>query len=252
MSPRVRTAIIPPAHPPHSVGVPVNIHHWDDISFLHWPFDPADVTPLLPEEVDVLTLEGKAWVGVTPFFIRVRPPGSPVVPPGWSFPETNVRTYVAGPDGRQGLWFLHMEVPARWFVAVLRSVGLPYVRRQMTVDAAEAISYRSEAGGSGEGGHDIRVRPGAALDPPAGGERERFLTAWWGAYHRRASALLFTPVDHPSWPLHAADLEACEVDGLFSAVGLPVPTGPPVVHYSPGVRVRVGRPQLVQRVRSAP
>ena len=114
-----------PAGPPHRVRLPVNIHHWERISFLHWPISAAELAPLLPDGTEVLTHEGTAWVTVTPFFIRVRPPGSPVVPPGWAFPETNLRTYIAGPGGRQGLWFLHMEVTALWFVAALRTIGLP-------------------------------------------------------------------------------------------------------------------------------
>lgn len=71
--------------------MPVNIHHWDHISFLHWPFEPQQITRLLPAGLTPVTWEGAAWAGVTPFFIRVRPPGVPVVPPRWSFPETNLR-----------------------------------------------------------------------------------------------------------------------------------------------------------------
>jgi len=236
----------PPPEAPHRVCVPVNIHHWDNISFLHWPFDADDIAPLIPEETTVLTHGGKAWVSVTPFFIRVRPPGVPVIPPGWSFPETNVRTYVAGPDGREGLWFLRMEVTAAWFVATLRATGLPYVRQRMTVDAGnQRMAYASKPRGRpSEGGHDIVVQPGEQLDPPEGGPRDRFLTARWGAFHRRAGMLLFTPVEHPPWTLYASSAETCEVDALFRDTGLPTPVGPPVVHYSPGVKVKVGPPQL--------
>lgn len=238
----------PPAEAPHRVRVPVNIHRWDGISFLHWGFDPADVAALVPDELTVLTADGRAWVGMTPFFIRVRPPGVPVVPPGWAFPETNLRTYVAGPDGREGLWFLRMEVTAAWFVATLRALGLPYFRQRMSVegDAGEGIRYRSAPrDSSGEGGHDVTVLPGERLDPPEGGPRDRFLTARWGAYHRRASVLLHTPVEHPPWVLHRAEVGACQVDDLFRAAGLPAPVGLPVAHWSPGVTVKVGVPRLV-------
>jgi uncharacterized protein len=237
----------PPVSAPHQVRLPVNVHHWENISFLHWPFDPADIAPLVPDRTAVLTLDGKAWVGVTPFVMKVRPPGVPVVPPGWAFPETNMRTYVSGPDGREGLWFLHMEVTAAWFVATLRSLGLPYVRQRMTVDAGpDRITYRSKPRGRRSGGHDIVVRFGAELDPPHGQPRDRFLTARWGAYHRRGPLLLYTPVTHPPWPLRTGTAETCEVDGLFRAAGLPAPAGPPVVHFSRGVKVKVGRPQIVR------
>lgn len=247
MSETSSDAPTPPASPPHRVRVPVNVHHWENISFLHWPFDPGDVGPLVPDRTTVLTANGASWVGVTPFFIRVRPAGSPVVPPGWAFPETNLRTYVAGPDGREGLCFLRMEVTARWFVATMRAVGLPYVRQRMTVhvDDDHVVYASRPRRGSSAGGHDIVVRPGEPLDPPSGGPLERFLTARWAAYHRRGPVLLYTPVDHPPWRLRTAHVDRCRVDGLFAAAGLPAPAGAPVAHYSPGVTAKVGRPRPV-------
>ena len=228
--------------------MPVNIHHWDDIAFLHWPFAPADIAHLVPDRMAVLTYDGTAWVSVTPFFIRVRPPGVPVVPPRWAFPETNVRTYVAGPDSRQGLWFVRMEVTALWFVATLRAFGLPYFRQRMSVDVREerAVYSSQPQQSSSGGGHHIVVRPGADLRPAEGGPWERFVTARWGAFHRRGPLLLYTPVEHPPWRLRAAEVQNCSVDALFHAAGLPAPVGPPIAQFSPGVRVKVGVPQVVR------
>ena len=229
------------------MSVPVNVHHWDDISFLHWPVEPSSVARLIPAGLEVLTVDGSAWVGVTPFSIRVRPFGIPFVLPGFAFPETNVRTYVVGPDGTQGIWFLHMEVPAAWFVATLRVIGLPYTRREMSIDrTGGAIRYRSRSTGGSTGGHDIVVRPGPALDPPWGGPVERFLTARWHAYHRLGPMLLRTPVEHQPWQLSGATAEVCDVGDLLRAGGLAIPDGPPLVHHSPGVVVRVGRPSIVR------
>jgi uncharacterized protein YqjF (DUF2071 family) len=203
---------------------------------------------LVPQETEVLTYEGAAWVSVTPFFIRVRPPVVPIVPPGWAFPETNVRTYVTTPDGREGLWFLRMEVTALWFVATLRALGLPYFRQRMTVDVSgDRVTYISQPRSAcGAGRHNIVVKAGKDLDPPAGGPRDRFLTARWGAYHRAARMLLYTPVEHAPWPLRTAVVETCEIKGLFRSAGLPMPSGPPLAHFSRGVTVRVGRPQIAR------
>lgn len=241
---------VPPAAPPHRVGLPVNIHHWDDISFLHWPFEPRHITRLLPAELRPATWDGAAWVSVTPFFIAVRPPGIPFIPPRWAFPETNVRTYVTGPDGREGLWFLHMEVTALWFVATMRALGLPYVRRRMSVKVDPGRNvYEStprHAGSSSQGGYRIAVRQGQPVRPTSGGPFERFLTARWAAYHRQGRLLLYTPVEHPPWSLRHGEVEACEVASLFHAAGLRPPVAPPVCHVSSGVVVKVGPPQRVR------
>ena len=70
-----------------------------------------------------------------PFVMVVKPPRFGVIPWISTFPETNVRTYVVGPDGRPDVWFLRMNVTALWFVITLRAIGLPYVHHTMTVEA---------------------------------------------------------------------------------------------------------------------
>ena len=232
------------------VRLPVNVHRWDDISFLHWSFEPEVVQRLLPDGVRVLPFDGAAWVGVTPFSIRVRPLGIPLDLPRSAFPETNVRTYVAGPDGRQGVAFLRMEVPALWFVATLRSIGLPYVLQAMTVERSGGlVSYRSRPrSAAGAGGHEIVVRPDRVLPRPHG-DLDRFLTARWSAFHAVGPVLLRTAVEHPPWSLWTATVERCEVGDLLRAAGLPPPPGPPVAHWSPGVTVKVGRPVIVRPAR---
>ena len=236
----------PPAAPPYRVGVPVNVHHWDNIAFLHWRFPPEVVASLVPPETQVLTFDGAAWVSVTPFFIRVRPFGIPTVPPRFAFPETNVRTYVTTPNGAEGLWFLRMEVTALWFVATLRALGLPYFRQQMSVHlGADRITYvSSPRTASSGGGHHIVVEPAQELDPSSGDPRDRFLTARWGAYHRVGPVLLYTRVEHPPWPLRAAAVDRWTTGDLFRSAGLPAPTEPPVAHFSQGVTVKVGRPRV--------
>ena len=245
--PRSREGGAPPAVAPHRVLLPVNIHHWGDIAFLHWSFDPQAVAALVPEPLRVLTRGGRAWVSVTPFFMQVRPPGLPVVPPRWAFPETNVRTYVTSPDGTEGLWFLRMEVTALWFVATLRALGLPYFRQRMSMDSTgDRITYTSRPRSSaGRGGHDIVVTPGETLLPDEERALDRFVTARWGAYHRRGPLLMYTPVEHQRWPLQAGEAATHIVDDLFRSAGLGVPSGPPLVHFSKGVTVKVGRPRIV-------
>ncbi len=233
---------------PHRVTIPVNLHRWEDIAFLHWPVPPASLAPLLPGGARALVHEGSAWVTMTPFRIHVQPPLIRLPTRLSVFPETNLRTYIAGPDGRQGLWFLHMEVTSAWFVAALRAIGLPYTRRRMRIDQREgALRYRSWSSGTNRQNHDVRVRPTQPLHPAHGDALTRFLTARWAAYHRRGPLLMRTPVEHPPWALQAAEVEHCEVAGLFSAARLPSPSGPALAHFSRGVPVRVGPPAIVRR-----
>ncbi|MGI9644324.1 MAG: DUF2071 domain-containing protein, partial [Ilumatobacteraceae bacterium] len=68
---------------------------WTDLAYFHWPYDPADVQPLLPPGVRVDTFDGNAWVGLIPFVMRdVRLGPSPAVPDLGTCVEINVRTDV--------------------------------------------------------------------------------------------------------------------------------------------------------------
>src|SRR5690348_3722028 len=73
------------------------------------------------------------------------------------------------------------------------------------------------------GGHHIVVSPGDELHPVQGGPWDRFVTARWGAFHRRGPLPLYTPVEHRPWPLRAAQVLVCSVDAVFRDAGLPAP-----------------------------
>jgi hypothetical protein len=87
--------------------------------------------------------------------------------------------------------------------------------------------------------------PGAVGDPIAPGavsEREHFLTARWTLFSAAAGRPVSARACHQPWPLHRATAEVLD-DGLVAAAGLPAPRGAPLVHYSPGVDVAIGRPE---------
>src|ERR671932_566151 len=107
---RCRGARVSGRLPDQRVRWPVVCQRWVTMTFLHWAYDPAAVQRLLPPGLEVDTHDGAAWVSLTPFVMRdFRPPCAPAVPGLSHFPETNLRTYVRGPEGGDGLWFLSLE-----------------------------------------------------------------------------------------------------------------------------------------------
>jgi uncharacterized protein YqjF (DUF2071 family) len=164
-----------------------------------------------------------------------------------TFPETNLRTYVLGPDGRQGLWFLSIDVASAAMAAVTRALsGAPYHLADLSITGEG--THWCYAGTRRGGGptYRLRVHIGHPLVP---GARDIWLTSRWRAYTRHLGGLLVTPVHHEPWPLAEATVEELTQD-LTDSVGLPPPEDAPVVHYSSGVRqVRLGvsRPPLPAR-----
>src|SRR2546423_7112364 len=83
---------------------------WESLTFLHWRWDARRMQSLLPAGLTVDTFDGSAWLGLTPFFVRdLHTPYIGPLPWISHFPETNLRTYVRGPDGHRGIWFFSLE-----------------------------------------------------------------------------------------------------------------------------------------------
>src|SRR3954451_11207249 len=146
--------------PPEPVTRPVMRHRWDSMTFIHWPYDVADVQRHLPRGLEVEPWEGKAWVGLVPFEMHLGGPAGPLLS---TFPETNVRTYVVGPDGRPGVWFFSLDAGSLLAVTAARAtLGLPYQWARMSVDEEpHGVRYRSAGRrrGVAPSRYDISVRP---------------------------------------------------------------------------------------------
>ncbi|PWI10518.1 hypothetical protein DIZ27_11035 [Streptomyces sp. NWU339] len=215
---------------------------WLTQTFVHWPFRPEAVQALLPEELVVDEYDGAAWVGLTPFVMAdVRLPGVPAALIGLpTFAETNLRTYVRHRDGRDGLWFLSIEV-AFPLMLVARAIGAPYNPGSLSVSTdGDAVAY-SGTRGNRDASYRVLVRRGEPVEPT---ERDVWLTSRWRAYTRRLGMLWETPVEHEPWPLAGAAVDVLE-ETLTTAADLgEAPLGEPVVHFSEGVRhVRLGLPR---------
>jgi hypothetical protein len=216
---------------------------WSCISFLHWSYEPAVLWQLLPYRLRPQTFDGRAWVGVTPFLLEdLRTPVAPALPWFTSFPETNVRTYVVGPDGREGLWFFSLDAARLEPVLVARSTyALPYMWSAMTVERDGAIvRYRSRRRWPGPtpATSAITVEVGDPLGRGELGEFDHYLTARWQLYTTLGPLLARSNVEHEPWPLHRAVVRELE-SNLLTAAGLPAPEGEPLVHWSPGVHTRI-------------
>lgn len=231
-----------PSTCPNPVDAPVMMHRWHNLTFLHWSFDPEIVQRLLPDGLTVETYGDRAWVGLVPFEMRVWRPPIPVVPWVGRFHETNVRTYVTGPDGSSGVWFFSLDAARLGVVVVARTTyHVPYMWSLMKVNRrGKTVEYTTRRiGPTGRGAQSrVHVIPGDRYQEDELCEFDHFLTARWQLFGYARNGLLQAYADHPRWELHRATLERCD-DELVMAAGLPKPEVEPIVHYSPGVDVRI-------------
>jgi uncharacterized protein YqjF (DUF2071 family) len=236
--------------PPRAVLHPVMRHWWECLSFVHWPMEPADVARRLPEGLEVDAFHGAAWVGLVLFRLTVALPRVPPAPWLSTFLETNVRTYVRGPDSRRGIWFLSLDAARLAAVVVARrTYRLPYVWSSLRLDrSGSEVRYRGTRRGPAlpPAAYDLTVTIGGRVEGPDLSTLARFLTSRWTMYApaRRAHGFEVTDVDHPPWPLWHG--QASNVDeSLFAAAGLARPSEAPTVHFSPGVNVLLARPRTI-------
>ena len=209
---------------------------WKRLTFLHWPYDPALVRPLLPGGLELDTFDDAAWIGLVPFEIH-NFPGIP------HFPETNVRTYVVGPDGSRAVWFFSLDAARLVAVTGARvTYGLPYFWSKMRVTSENgAVRYgsRRKWPHSPKASSDILVKPGDRFRPEELGDRDHFLTARYRLYSMLRGRLGYAQIEHEPWPLARASL--LELDQtLIETSGLATPRGAPLVHYCEALNVRIG------------
>jgi uncharacterized protein len=247
---------------------------WYNVTQIHWRYEPSVVQALLPKGFTVDTYDGSAWVGLIPFEMRrIRLPFGPNG--GLSagrfstFPETNVRTYIVDRQGRRAVWFFSLDINRVAPTVFARiGYGLPYCTATMSIQTTlaatniapevtvrlgvgDTVRYRSSrnwpkpAVGS-TAKSDIEIRIGAPVEPEAA-SLTGFLTARWALGSTFFSRLLWAQIDHPTWPLHEAEILRCD-ETLLAPAGLPAPLGPPMALWSPGVEVRIARPVLASRV----
>jgi hypothetical protein len=226
---------------PRPVKNPVMFQSWEWLTFLHWRYEAAAIRKLLPEKLTLDTFDGAAWVGLTPFLLtKLRPPFAPAMPWISQFPETNVRTYVRGPDGEPGVWFFTLECARLAGVLGARATfRLPYRWARMSVSASDRLmEYRSDRMRPfGQGHTDIAIETG---EPMEAADFDNFLTARFRLYTVAGKRLAFADIEHAPWPLQQGRVLRLE-QNLIEHSGVPRPNGGPTVHYSRNVDVRIGR-----------
>ena len=173
---------------------------WVDLAFLHWRVDVDLLRPLVPQDLELQTFEGAAYLGIVPFVLAdLRLRGLLPVPRLSTFPELNVRTYVAHGD-RPGVWFLSLDAGSRLMVeGAKRFYKLPYEHARMHSERVdELVHYESSRPGAA---FSARYRGDGDLFHAAPGSLEEFLVERYCFYTADGGRLYRAEVHHAPWTL---------------------------------------------------
>jgi uncharacterized protein YqjF (DUF2071 family) len=184
---------------------------WVDLLFAHWRVPYEALRPLVPPELELERFDDSCWLGVTPFVLRnLRLRGSLPLPRLSSFPELNVRTYVAA-GGKPGIWFFSLDAASAVAVeAARRLYRLPYFRARMSVDSRGGrLRYSSARSERGGGPRVFNAAYGGVGDtftaPPE--SLESFLAERYCLYAADDTRVLRAEIHHPPWPLQRGEAE---------------------------------------------
>ncbi len=234
-----KAACLPPP------GNPVMFQQWRDLLFLHWELPSEVIQKTLPDGLTVDTFNGKAYLGIVPFFMRkIRPRFLPAVPGISNFMELNLRTYVYDRSGVPGVWFYSLDAN-QWLAVKIarRFFHLPYKHARMSsVRSTEGrIGYTSERVGptAKQGICRYEYAPGAELPLSAPGSLEFFLVERYRLYSNTPAGLRRGAVFHHPYPLREANVTAHD-ELLMSHNGFTPPgRAPDHIAMSPGVDVTI-------------
>jgi len=225
---------------------PAMYQSWQELLFLHWDFPIDEVQATLPPELKVDSWDGRAWIGVVPFWMRgIRPRGCPAVPGISNFLELNLRTYVHDDRGTPGVWFYSLDANQRlavWAARRFFHLNYQYARMESCRDEqtgwTDYLSLRQ--GAKPESECRFRYRPAGTAAPAAPMSFEFFLVERYVLFARSAQGVLYTgTVVHEPYQVSPVELPQWS-DALFPLQGLTQPNRPPVhAVMSRGVDVEV-------------
>jgi uncharacterized protein YqjF (DUF2071 family) len=183
---------------------------WEQLLFLHWACDPADVQATLPPGLFVDTFDGRAWLGVVPFFMHdVRPVGLPPMPWVSDFLELNVRTYAYDARGVPGVWFYSLDCNQPLAVeAARRLFHLNYRHAEMSASidpVTGGVSYRARRRDADKETR-FRYRATGDLRPAAPGSLDFFLVERYVLFAHDGMRLGTGRVSHLPYEIRNAEV----------------------------------------------
>lgn len=236
---------------PKAQRVPVMEQQWRNLLFLHWEYDPALIQKTLPKGLTVDLFEGKAYVGITPFWVpKINLKLLPPIPGLSNFLELNLRTYVYDEAGTPGIWFYSLD--ANHYLAVQAAKTffyLPYRYAQIHsfMNAEQQIEYSCHPD-KAQVILNYRYQGLGPYHKAEPGSLEFFLIERYILFASKGDGLAFGRVHHSPYPLSQAQVSQWD-DRLFELDGLARPQRPPDhVLFSPGVDVDVFALQDLGRV----
>jgi len=227
-----------PCERPHTPLI--GYQKWQKLLFVHWEVEISTLRELVPAYLELDLYEGRALVGVVPFYMEgVRPSWAP----SWSafnFHELNLRTYVIH-NGEPGVYFFSLDA-ASWIAVCAARLGwsLPYFPARFQVEHSEdRVSYHTHRILPKSAYFEVEYQIGDWLGASSADTIEHFLLERYLLFTVRRGHLYRGQVHHTPYPAQEASMISCRSNLLEMAGLTPTQETPAYVHYAKGVDVEI-------------
>ena len=213
-------------------------NRWDHAYFQHYKItDEEAILSLLPKGLKLDRYSGQAWISIVWFNMQdFTLFGIPLLTAN-NYSQINFRVYVKYQDNF-GVYFLRNFVGNSIANYLGRTFfDLPYQHRK--IKRLENI-YTFESHTMGDLEKTEQKMEGESIGP---GTLEFYLVEKYNLFSSNRNSLYRTPVEHDPWELYEISNEG--LPNLADEIGIsPYLEEHPIVHYSPGVDVKIGERKI--------
>lgn len=204
---------------------------WNDVLFLHFKIDKAQLRTLVPESLPLDLYEEEAYISLVAFKMeRIHPRGLPPFAPISNFYEINIRTYVEV-DGKKGVYFINIEAE-KWLSALVAKTlsGLPYEYSKM---ARNTKTYKND-----NTAKDFQLEVEAMVGELVSNKTplDLWLTERYCLYLDKKNGLYRFDIHHLEWILYEVETHINRLNYHFKPLNLSE-QNLVAQHYSSGVQV---------------
>lgn len=203
---------------------------WNDAIFLHYKVDEAELRKHVPEELEIDSFNGDAWVSVVPFTMeKLRPRNLPYFPPISDFHEINIRTYVRS-GHKSGVYFLSIEGGNRISCKLAKKISeLPYRFTSITRTDGKYESYNEVYGDS------LKLQFEVNKSHVPKSDFDNWLTERYALFQDSGESINAFDIHHLAWKIQ--DIKMIRLEINYPRFNNLIHNKPDVVQYSKGVQV---------------
>jgi len=215
---------------------------WHQSLLLHWPIAISELRHRVPQELEIDTCSGHAWVTIQHYRVRnLHPAIAPAIPWFSSFLQIDARTYVRQ-AGEPGIFFFSLDATNPVAVWLARTVlKLPafraaiHMRRQGQEFHLNATRTHHDAP---RASLDCRWSPREPINATHQGELVSFISTRTRLFAQHEATLLTCSMRRATWSFRRAHIQSLE-NSFPASVGLPFPATPPIAHHADALGLEV-------------